>query len=97
MAIRSLSAALVLIGLGASGASAADISSTDLEAFRTAVHDAGCMLKTEADAHAIEQATGFSAEKLAQITGMMIANGEASVLTVAGNKHLTLNTGACAQ
>ena len=52
------------------------VSEADADAFRAAVVAAGCEIREEVQANAVEAATGFDEEKLGALVQYMVATGE---------------------
>ena len=68
-------------------------SDQEVAAFVEAVEQIGCRVETDAHAVAVESATGFSDAKLADIVGVLLADGRATV--PASAQGLRLMTGEC--
>ena len=66
---------------------------TEIDRFIAAVEAVGCEVRSDADAVAVEEATGFTDAKLAEIVEVLLANGRAVV--PASMEGLRLTTGAC--
>ncbi|MGY6635338.1 MAG: hypothetical protein ACXIU8_16585 [Alkalilacustris sp.] len=85
-----LGAAMAVVALPA----LAEPSSDEVQAFVEAVVSLGCVVETDAQAAAVEEATGFTDAKLAEIVGVLLADGRAVV--PASAEGLRLLTGGCA-
>ena len=84
-------AALAL--LLAPAAAGAEPSAGEIARFITAVESVGCIVQTDAQAAAVEEVTGFSDAKLAEIVAVLLENGRAVV--PASMEGLRLTTEGC--
>ena len=73
---------------------AAQPSEEGIAAFIAAVEEIGCRVETDAQAQAIEQATGFGDAKLAEIVALLLETGRAVI--PATMEGFVLTTGGCA-
>ncbi|MBK5928907.1 hypothetical protein [Rhodobaculum claviforme] len=71
----------------------AEPSAAEIDTFVAAVEQIGCIVQTDAQASAIEAATGFNDAKLAEIVAVLLADGRAVV--PASAEGLRLTTEAC--
>ncbi|MBN2905579.1 MAG: hypothetical protein JXJ18_02600 [Rhodobacteraceae bacterium] len=86
---------LTLCAVMTPGVALADtVSTADLDAFRSAVTAAGCMVNSEATAAAVESATGFDEAKLEAIVTELRGMGEIADVDEDGGIQLT--SGECA-
>ena len=86
---------LLAAGLAALAAPAlAQPTETEIDRFIAAVEAVGCEVHTDADARAVEEATGFSDAMLAEIVDVLLASGRAEVPP--SMEGLRLTTGGCA-
>ncbi len=72
---------------------AAQPTESEIERFIAAVEAVGCEVQTDAHALAVEEATGFSDAKLAEIVEVLLASGRAEVPS--SMEGLRLTTGPC--
>ena len=72
---------------------AAQPTEAEIERFITAMEAVGCEIHTDAHALAVEEATGFSDAKLAEIVEVLLVSGRAEV--PASAEGLRLTTGGC--
>ena len=72
---------------------AAQPTETEIERFISAVEAVGCEIHSDVEALAVEEATGFSDDKLAEIVQVLLASGRAEVPS--SMEGLRLTTGRC--
>ena len=81
----ALGAALALVAVPA----AAGPTETEIAQFVSAVQSVGCVVETDAQAAAVEEATGFNDAKLAEIVEVLLESGRAVVPASMSGLHLT--------
>ena len=83
----------LLAGLAMAGPAAAQPTDAQVAAFIAAVEAIGCVVENDAQATAVEQATGLDDATLGEIVAVLLGDGRAELQ--ASMEGLRLTTAAC--
>ena len=88
--MKQLFLAALLAGVAVTGQAAAQPSETEVEEFVSAVRSIGCEVRTDDHAAAVEEQTGFSDAKLAEIVAELLTTERAVIPSSAVGLRLTV-------